>query len=41
MKLSAIKRRALSLGVSAGELEAADDTDDIKEAVIELVVQNS
>jgi hypothetical protein len=40
MKLSAIKKRAVTLGVSADALERADDESDIiREAVISLVVE--
>jgi hypothetical protein len=39
MKLTELKRRARSAGIDAKELENADDTDDIKAAVIELIVK--
>jgi hypothetical protein len=41
MKLSAIKKRAVTLGVSADALESADDESDIRAAVISLVVEKS
>ena len=41
MRLSAIKKRAIAIGVSLEALERADDTDDIKHAVIELVIRHS
>jgi hypothetical protein len=37
-KLSALKRRAGEAGVDEGKLEEADDADDIKAAVIDLIV---
>ena len=39
MKLSAVKRYALLVGVDAAQLEEADDTDDIKETVISLILE--
>ena len=38
MKLTALKKRARSSGVSADKLDDADDADNIKNAVIELIV---
>ena len=39
MKLSGVKKRAKEAGVSEDELEVADDEDDIKAAVIELILE--
>ena len=41
MKLSALKKRAKEAGVTAARLEQADDADDIKAAVIELIVERA
>ena len=38
MKLSALKKRAKDFGVSAAQLEEADDADDTKSAVIDLIL---
>ena len=38
-KLSALKKRAKEAGVGEGEIEAADDADDIKAAVIDLIAE--
>ena len=40
LKLKALKRRARDAGVDEEKLEDADDADDIKAAVIELIVHN-
>jgi hypothetical protein len=39
MKVSALKRRAVSVGVDAQLLAEADDTDDVKQAVIGLIAE--
>jgi hypothetical protein len=41
LKLSVLKKRAATAGVSQQDLEAADDADDIKGTVIELVLKVS
>ena len=41
MKLSALKRRAREAGVDEEKLEEADDEDDIKAAVVGLIVAKS
>jgi hypothetical protein len=41
MRLSAVKRRAVALGVTIEALERADDMDDIKAEVIQLVLRHS
>ena len=41
MKLSALKRRARETGVDEEKLEEADDEEDIKSSVIELIVAMS
>ena len=41
MKLSALKRRAREAGVDEEKLEEADDEDDIKAAVVGLIVAMS
>lgn len=41
MRLSAVKRRAVALGVSTEALEHADDASDIKAEVIQLVLRHS
>jgi hypothetical protein len=38
IKLGALRKKAVQEGVEAADLEAADDADDIKSAVIELIV---
>ena len=38
MKLTALKKRARSAGVDEDDLDAVDDSDDIKQAVIRLIV---
>ena len=38
MKLSALKKRAVAADVGADDLDAADDADDIKGAVIGLIL---
>ena len=38
MKLSALKQRARKLGVGEGQLDAADDAADTKQAVIDLIL---
>eukprot|EP01046_Picozoa_sp_COSAG06_P108992 COSAG06_NODE_55435_length_289_cov_1.236842_1_plen_73_part_10 len=38
LKVTALKRRAREAGASDGELEDADDADDTKQALIELIV---
>lgn len=38
MKLGALRKRAIAEGVEAVDLEEADDADDIKLALIELIV---
>ena len=38
VKLGALRKKAVQEGVEAADLEAADDADDIKSAVIELIV---
>eukprot|EP01050_Picozoa_sp_SAG11_P038164 SAG11_NODE_15437_length_578_cov_1.189979_2_plen_79_part_00 len=39
MKLSALKQRAKEVGVDEGQLVEADDTEDVKSTVIELIVK--
>ena len=39
MKLSAVKKRAKQIGVDEQKLEQADDADDIKSAVIDLIIE--
>jgi hypothetical protein len=41
MPLSALRRRALELKVDQDQLDAADDADDIKQSLIELIVMKS
>ena len=41
LKLSALKRRALAEGVSSGAVEAADDSDDPKELMIEMLLSTA
>jgi hypothetical protein len=40
MKLKALKKRAKEVGVDEAKLEDADDADDVKSTVIELVVES-
>jgi hypothetical protein len=40
MKLKALKKRAKEVGVAEAKLEDADDADDVKSTVIELVVES-
>eukprot|EP01043_Picozoa_sp_COSAG02_P088835 COSAG02_NODE_25891_length_646_cov_0.981718_1_plen_106_part_00 len=39
MKVSALKTRAQEVGVDASQLEEADDADDVKGAVVALIVE--
>ena len=39
LKLSAVRRRAIESGVSEENLDVADDSDDVKAAVVELVIE--
>ena len=39
LKLSALKKRAKEVGVDEGKLEEADDADNVKGAVIELILE--
>ena len=39
MKVSALKKRAKETGVEAAQLEAADDADDVKGAIVALVLE--
>lgn len=40
LKLSELRRRAISMQVEQEQLEAADDADDIKQSIIELIVHH-
>ena len=40
LKLSLLRNRAVAAGASEAQLDAADDSDDVKAAMVELVVQN-